>query len=320
MVRRPHSNVNKNSDWQSAFASPRAIIVLVIAAACSFTSATLLGFLHTEATTTVAVRALTFEERVSYQRAIEEVYWQHRIWPKERTDSKPPLETVMSSRRIEEKVRDYLRNSRVLENYGQQPTSPQQVQAEMERIAQHTRDPGMLRELFEALGNDPFVIAECLVRPALSERMVHQLYEMNSKSGARPKQRGQAQLQSPSVIGKSENAREPRAFAGYSLPSLSGKAITCTDDTWSLMTDLPARRANHTAVWTGSEMIVFGGLNYDESLGTSDRYNPATDSWSRANLKNAPIARINPTAVWTGTEMVVWGGYIGDRAGRARTS
>ena len=28
-------------------------------------------------------RSLTFEERVVYQRAIEEVYWRHRIWPEE---------------------------------------------------------------------------------------------------------------------------------------------------------------------------------------------------------------------------------------------
>jgi len=33
-------------------------------------------------------RTLTFAQRVSYQRAIEEVYWRHRIWPKERPD--PP--------------------------------------------------------------------------------------------------------------------------------------------------------------------------------------------------------------------------------------
>ena len=27
-------------------------------------------------------RQLFFEDRVAYQRAIEEVYWRHRIWPK----------------------------------------------------------------------------------------------------------------------------------------------------------------------------------------------------------------------------------------------
>ena len=42
----------------------------------------------------------------------------------------------------------------------------------MERMAQHTKQPEVLRELFEALGNDPFVIAECLARPALAERLV----------------------------------------------------------------------------------------------------------------------------------------------------
>jgi hypothetical protein len=34
---------------------------------------------------------LTLAERVSYQRAIEEVYWGHRIWRKERPDPKPSL-------------------------------------------------------------------------------------------------------------------------------------------------------------------------------------------------------------------------------------
>ena len=41
-------------------------------------------------------RTLSFVERVTYQRAIEEVYWRYRIWPKERPDSKPALEAVMS--------------------------------------------------------------------------------------------------------------------------------------------------------------------------------------------------------------------------------
>ena len=41
----------------------------------------------------------------------------------------------------------------------------------MERMAQHTKQPEVLREIFAALGNDPFVIAECLARPVLSERL-----------------------------------------------------------------------------------------------------------------------------------------------------
>ena len=42
----------------------------------------------------------------------------------------------------------------------------------MNRMARHTRQPEVLRELFEALGNDPFVIAECFARPLLAERLI----------------------------------------------------------------------------------------------------------------------------------------------------
>src|SRR6266480_632357 len=114
---------------------------------------------------------LSFAERVAYQRAIEDVYWRHRIWPKERPDPKPSLDALMSQATIEKKVQDYLRNSELLEQEWQKPISPEQLQAEMDRMAQHTKQPEVLRELFAALGNDPFVIAECLARPVLSERL-----------------------------------------------------------------------------------------------------------------------------------------------------
>ena len=36
-----------------------------------------------------------FEARVAAQRAIEEVYWRHRSWPKENPGPKPPLADVL---------------------------------------------------------------------------------------------------------------------------------------------------------------------------------------------------------------------------------
>src|SRR5438876_12211575 len=45
---------------------------------------------------TRASRSLSFADRVAYQRAIEDVYWRHRIWQKERHDPKPSLDAVMS--------------------------------------------------------------------------------------------------------------------------------------------------------------------------------------------------------------------------------
>ena len=49
-------------------------------------------------------RAFSFAERVAYQRAIEDVYWRHRIWPKENPDPKPSLDAVMSQAQLEKKV------------------------------------------------------------------------------------------------------------------------------------------------------------------------------------------------------------------------
>src|SRR5437870_11400597 len=145
-------------------------------------------------------RTLTFTDRVAYQRAIEEVYWQHRIWPKANAGPKPPLDKVMSQAQIEEKVEDYLRNSQALEDYWQRLITPDQLQAEMERMASHTKRPGVLREIFAALGNDPFVIAECLARPVLAERVITELYAHDSRFHGELKRRAEADLRThPSV-------------------------------------------------------------------------------------------------------------------------
>src|ERR1700751_4523210 len=59
-------------------------------------------------------RPLSFAERVTYQRAVEEVYWHHRIWPKDNPQPKPPLDAIVSQAQLEKKVEDYLRKSQLL--------------------------------------------------------------------------------------------------------------------------------------------------------------------------------------------------------------
>src|SRR5438876_3641788 len=173
----------------------RAIVALLLCAtAAGLTSSGALLAMSQHEAPGRGQRTLTLEERVSYQRAIEEVYWRHRIWPKERPDPKPSLAAVMPPAQLEKKVEDYLRNSEALEDYWQQPLSAEQLQAEMERMAQHTKQPEVLRELFEALGNDPFVIAECLARPALSERVVTNLYAHDQRFHGQLRQRAEADL------------------------------------------------------------------------------------------------------------------------------
>ncbi len=273
----------------------RAIVALLLCAtAAGLTSSGALLAMSQHEAPGRGQRTLTLEERVSYQRAIEEVYWRHRIWPKERPDPKPSLDGVISQAQLENKVRDYLRNSQALADDWQRPITTGQLQAEMDRMAQNTRQPEVLQELFEALGNDPFVIAECLARPLLAERLLtHREFE-------RVKQQSRTFDQAVA------------AGANYTLPAIADSSGGCIDDTWTPtnLTGVPDGRVSHTAVWTGSEMIVWGGDTclVTCTVNTGGRYNPSTDSWTATSTTNAPESRTYHTAVWTGTEMIVWGG------------
>src|SRR5439155_1670602 len=84
-------------------------------------------------------------------------------------------------------------------------------------------------------------------------------------------------------------------------------------DSWTATstTSAPAARQQHTAVWTGTEMIVWGGLGSTGVLNTGGRYNPGTDSWTATSTTSAPAGRYLHTAVWSGSEMIVWGGSNG---------
>jgi hypothetical protein len=167
--------MKRKGTTQSAFLNPRTLVSLLcsIAVSALVLRGTMLAFSQSETPTSVSQRTLTFVERVAYQRAIEDIYWRHRIWP--RPDPKPSLDAVMSQAQLERKVEDYLRKSQLVTDQWQSPITASELQAEMERMAAHTKQPEVLRELFEALGNDPFVIVECLARPAVAERLVTNL-------------------------------------------------------------------------------------------------------------------------------------------------
>jgi N-acetylneuraminic acid mutarotase len=384
-----------------------------------------------------AKRTLTFAERVAYQRAIEGVYWRHRIWPKENAREKPSLDEVMSAAEIEKKVEDYLRKSQALEDYWQRPITVEQLQAEMDRMAKQTKQSEVLQELFAALENDSFVIAECLARPALAERLLTSWYAYDQRIHGELKRRAKADLRAhhaveqmkqfsgkygevelvksdgtrgednrtvgsvklnshewnetvqklTAMLGDAKNntkrtkvvrrsaplagdtpvtapiteikvgvlsslqedeghfsatavvektdghlklatvswLKEPReswlaeaedkardAVAAidrdYILPKIS-EDVGCIDDSWTVTSGPPDSRASHTAVWTGNEMIIWGGAGFGTYFSTGAKYDPSTDTWTATSTTNAPTARAYHTAVWSGSEMIVWGGY-----------
>jgi hypothetical protein len=73
----------------------------------------------------------------------------------------------------------------------------------------------------------------------------------------------------------------------------------------------PEGRSDPVAVWTGTEMVVWGGWDptgFDAYHGTGGRYAPGSDTWAATTLAGAPSPRVYPAAVWTGSRMLVWGG------------
>jgi hypothetical protein len=152
----------------------------------------------------------------------------------------------------------------------------------MERMAAHTKQPEVLRELFEALGNDPFVIAECLVRPAVAERLVTTL-SCNDRDQFHTSPAG-AENQMAKLIAA--------ANPNYKVPTMSNAPNGCTDDTWTATstTNAPSPRHGHTAVWTGTEMIVWGGVDDSGNpQNTGGRYNPSTDTWTGTSVAHSSV-------------------------------
>ena len=365
-------------------------------------------------------RDLTFEDRINAQRAIERVYWSHRIWPKENPSPKPSLSSVMSDQMIRARVEDDLRKSNALEKWWHRRLTSPQLQAELDRMAAHTHEPQILRELFSALGDDPSLIAETLARSTLADRLIRTAYATDerfhgqtrgaaeaalnachevaclpsiggeyretiwklrdrgadvavaegdhgtvfmeqdewqehsttlarmfgAKSGSLPTSRlssleetsgtfsvtavlatGEREIRTATVVWRKAPFDSWWATVRESLPSMSEDAAAlytlpsiglqaCTLDTWGRTgSALPEPRYLHTAVWTGTEMIIWGGGDFDGNvLATGGRYNPATDSWAPTSTgSSTPAPRFRHTAVWTGNEMIVWGG--GDNNG-----
>lgn len=74
--------------------------------------------------------------------------------------------------------------------------------------------------------------------------------------------------------------------------------------------DAPTPRRGHSAVWTGREVLVWGGnAQWAGSVELDDggRYDPVQDRW--LPMGQGIPARTYPTLAWTGTELLVWGGW-----------
>jgi N-acetylneuraminic acid mutarotase len=104
--------------------------------------------------------------------------------------------------------------------------------------------------------------------------------------------------------------------SGNSYQAVDGAAYNPKTGKWRQLASNPSmgRRRAHTAVWTGEEMIVFGGVDLNNRYTeTGASYNPSTNKWRDISQTNAPSGLDSHTAVWSGSRMIVFGGYYSSR-------
>lgn len=101
---------------------------------------------------------------------------------------------------------------------------------------------------------------------------------------------------------------DPTVVAG---PDGAELVLTDPGPTELAMKDLPASplsaREDMSGVWTGSEMIIWGGTSNGSLRSDGAAYDPRSRTWRE--IAPSPLsARTRHMAVWTGREMIVWGG------------
>ncbi len=257
-----------------------------------------------------SARDLSFEERVHAQEAIERVYYSHQI------GATKAFEAAVPRAVIEKKVETYLEESAALASFWNTPVTAAMLRAEMRHQASATQMPDRLRELYAALGDDAFLVEECLVRPALVDRLARSFFESDERIHGLRKRTWSSWWREASP--GFDRAVGVSAAPDDVLPPLEEAPGCGHDNTWKngVLDDVPHARSGQSAVWTGNEVIVFGGYGEFGAVTEGERYDPAIDRWSPISSVGEPIPLSYHSAVWTGTEMIVWGGPVSGGAGR----
>jgi N-acetylneuraminic acid mutarotase len=91
----------------------------------------------------------------------------------------------------------------------------------------------------------------------------------------------------------------------------SGAAYDPAKATWRTISPAPiAPRGRPVIVWTGKEVLIYGGVLYEGTIGDGAAYRPSTDSWRK--LPASPLgARAGTAYAWTGKQLLIWGGSSG---------
>lgn len=292
--------------------------------------------------------ALSGPERVACTRAIEEVYWQDRIWPADNLAPKPPLSALLDEPSLIAQAEDGPRMSQALEwRYGV-VLDAARVEAELARMAQQSQAPAQLGRLFAALGDDASTVAECLVRPVLARRLLAQHYAFDRRehgtiealalaaqgkaAGAAPRGTTVTRLtleresdaRSKAPAGPGTQCLDHEAFEqAIAAPAFSEDAEGWTmrhvlaQDARRLELEVWRFEKRPFETWWAAERAGFDGrvpaLQLSGDLPTPGVGSPNGNTKATLadgwRVQAVPEARSNHIQIWTGSELLVWGGY-----------
>ncbi|MBN2382606.1 hypothetical protein JXQ70_06970 [bacterium] len=263
---------------------------------------------------------IDFDQRVHYQEQIERFYYEKREWPEVNPGEKPSFNTAISSETISEKVADYCRKTNALHYFWDITIRSEELQAEIDRMLQNSKKPDQLKKLIRQLDDDPFLVAECFARPLLVDRIIREKYSQDERFQGEQMNRARVDSSVPrSNCPFDQWWPEVRALFGVDVIVTKGdytidwsKSPTKDTEEWEatgIDTNTPSGRSFHSGIYTGAEVIIWGGYEGSSYLNSGGRYYPETDTWlTTSEGTNVPTARYSHTAVWTGSEMIVWGG------------
>ncbi|MCI0409840.1 MAG: hypothetical protein L0191_14960, partial [Acidobacteria bacterium] len=215
---------------------------------------------------------------------------------------------------LEKKVKNYLRQSAALAEIWNMPVTSDMLRRELQCMLRDSRRPDRLRELFQALGDDPVLIQECLVRPVLVSRLANHFFKLdqNIQAGVRQGAGGLDESGTgdyAAAPGKREATRTPDA------PQLMEHVNAASDRgaskiEFSQWWDLNQSRFDPASVAALPEDSVVPTLlsDWNPSAPTCSQDN----TWDNGSLDDVPDPRYGHVAVWTGSLMIVWGGHEGD--------
>lgn len=278
--------------------------------------------------------AMSFEERVKRQEAIDRLYDQSTA-----TESGTQQWDAARGRRIaEKKVTLYLHQTVALEKHWNRTINGEILQAEIARIMKNTKDPALLGKIFAELNNDPYLIAECVARPALVDRLargsfaydrlLHSASRQSAQRALALFQRNQDPAGANMITFKRDDLPEgmfERAEKIYSAPGNSLRIEETRDsfvvrktlsqtkdriaaeivlvpklefDVWLTEQNFPTEVAEPSFAYSISSASAGAGAGADKPT--------APESW--ASLFYYPSPVWDHVSVWTGTHVIIFGG------------